>query len=59
MKKMPQSKSRIKSPNKKSLLTFLDKNKSEIENILNELDLNSITPIDALNLLHELKDKLK
>ncbi|MFV2016508.1 MAG: DNA mismatch repair protein MutS, partial [Candidatus Heimdallarchaeota archaeon] len=58
-KKKDQSKSKSKSQNKSSLLSYLHQNKSEIEKQIYNLDLDSITPIEALNLLHELKNKIK
>jgi DNA mismatch repair protein MutS len=51
--------SKNKTRTKKSLLTYFGQNKSEIEEIIEDLDLESITPIEALNLLHQLKKKLK
>jgi DNA mismatch repair protein MutS len=32
---------------------------SEVENMLKEIDVNSLTPIDALNKLSELVQKIK
>lgn len=39
-------------------LTFFDKNSAEIETILKKVDIVNTTPIEALNILNELVDKI-
>ncbi len=39
--------------------TLFDQKESEVENRIREIDLNNVTPVEALNLLQELKDELE
>ena len=53
----------MEKTNKSQMLLFIEDRQSEvfseIQKILDELDISRLTPLDALNLLHNLKDKLK